>query len=248
MMHDTEPENVIDSSAGRLRLRILRFSAVEMFITLVLLFVATPFIEDLPGGELIEAILMSLFFLSAVLAVGARRGTLLVTALLAVPALVGKWLNHLQPQMFSPAIFLVSAIAFLAFIIIQILRFVLGTRQVNAEVLCASISVYLTLGLLWALAYRLVAFLTPTAFAFNSTQVVSQPMGGFTAFYFSFVTLSTVGYGDITPVSNVARMLAVMESMTGTLYVAVLIARLVALYSIPDPSNKSEPPRPRKHP
>ena len=55
-------------------------------------------------------------------------------------------------------------------------------------------------------------------------------MDGFNAFYFSFITLSTVGYGDITPVSRIARWLAAMEAMTGLLYVAVLIARLVALY------------------
>lgn len=56
-------------------------------------------------------------------------------------------------------------------------------------------------------------------------------MLGSTSFYFSFITLSTVGYGDITPASNVARMLAAAEAITGTLFVAVFIARLVALYS-----------------
>jgi hypothetical protein len=75
--------------------------------------------------------------------------------------------------------------------------------------------------------------LTPGgAFAFNTNEG-RQSIRGFNAFYFSFVTLSTVGYGDITPVSKVARMLAAMEAMTGLLYVAVLIARLVSLYSIP---------------
>lgn len=59
----------------------------------------------------------------------------------------------------------------------------------------------------------------------------AQSMDGFTGFYFSFMTLSTVGYGDITPVSKIARWLAAMEAMTGLLYVAVLIARLVSLYS-----------------
>lgn len=58
-------------------------------------------------------------------------------------------------------------------------------------------------------------------------------MNGFTGFYFSFITLSTVGYGDITPVSRIARWLAALEAMTGLLYVAVLISRLVALYSSP---------------
>jgi hypothetical protein len=56
-------------------------------------------------------------------------------------------------------------------------------------------------------------------------------MNGFNGFYFSFITLSTVGYGDITPVSRIARWLAAMEAMTGLLYVAILISRLVGLYS-----------------
>jgi hypothetical protein len=56
-------------------------------------------------------------------------------------------------------------------------------------------------------------------------------MKGFTCVYFSFITLSTVGYGDITPAVDVARMLAAAEATTGTLFVAVLIARLVAMYS-----------------
>ena len=58
-------------------------------------------------------------------------------------------------------------------------------------------------------------------------------MKGFNGLYFSFITLSTVGYGDITPVSKVARMLAAMEAITGLLYVAVLIARLVAIQATP---------------
>ncbi len=109
---------------------------------------------------------------------------------------------------------------------------ILRAPSVNTEVLCASISAYLMLGLMWTVAYWLVDQITPGAFAFN-TNGGRQSMNGFNAFYFSFVTLSTVGYGDITPVSKAARMLAAMEAMTGLLYVAVLIARLVALYSTP---------------
>ena len=65
-------------------------------------------------------------------------------------------------------------------------------------------------------------------------------MNGFNGFYFSFITLSTVGYGDITPVSKVARMLAAMEAMTGLFYVAILIARLVSLYSAPGSTEHRE--------
>src|SRR5262249_15153839 len=112
-------------------------------------------------------------------------------------------------------------------------RFVLRAPSVTSEVLCASISAYLMLGLIWTLAYWLVDRLSPGgAFAFN-TNTGEHSINGFTRFYFSFVPLGTLGYRDITPGSKFARWLAAMEAMTGLLYVAVLIARLVALYSTP---------------
>jgi hypothetical protein len=111
------------------------------------------------------------------------------------------------------------------------LQFILRAPLVTVEVLCASIAVYLMLGLMWTVAYWLVDQLTPGgAFSFN-TSGDGQSINGFSGFYFSFITLSTVGYGDITPVSRLARWLAALEAMTGLLYVAVLIARLVSLYS-----------------
>jgi voltage-gated potassium channel Kch len=120
---------------------------------------------------------------------------------------------------------------FVIFLVGQFLRFILRAPRVNAEVMYAGISVYLLLGLSWMFAYQLVARLVPGSFAFSTGPASGQTMDGFTAYYFSFVTLTTVGYGDITPVTNGARALAAMEAMTGTLYVAVLISRLVALYS-----------------
>jgi hypothetical protein len=132
-----------------------------------------------------------------------------------------------------PPIFLVAGLLLVAFVVVNLLGFVLRAPSVNAEVLCASISAYLMLGLIWTMAYWLVDQLTPGgAFSFN-TNAGRQSMNGFNAFYFSFITLSTVGYGDITPLSRIARWLAALEAMTGLLYVAVLIARLVSLYSTP---------------
>jgi hypothetical protein len=119
----------------------------------------------------------------------------------------------------------------LAFVIAHMLRFVLRAPVVTVEVLCGSIAAYLMLGLMWTVACWLVDQLTPGgAFSFN-TSGGGESINGFTGFYFSFITLSTVGYGDITPISRFARWPAALEAMTGLLYVAVLIARLVSLYS-----------------
>ena len=212
-----------------------RFSMVQLLIALALLIFFAPFVEEIKDGDIIVSLLLSLVLLSAILAVASRGRTLTVALLLAIPAVAGRWLNHFQPHLLPPAIFLVAGIGLVAFVVVNLLRFVLRAPSVDVEVLCATISAYLMLGLIWTMAYWLVASVTPTAFAFNTATGTKESMEGFNAFYFSFVTLSTVGYGDITPVSKVARMLAATEAMTGLLYVAVLIARLVGLYSTPKP-------------
>jgi voltage-gated potassium channel len=210
-----------------------RFTTVELLIALALLFVSFPFVEEIKGGDIIVSILFSLVLISAVLAVSNRRSTLVVAVLLAIPAIIGRWIDHFRPHLVPPAVFLIAGLVLVAFVLINLLRFVLRAPSVSIEVLCASISAYLMLGLAWTMAYWLVDQLTPGgAFSFN-TNGGPRSMNGFTGFYFSFITLSTVGYGDITPVSKIARWLAAMEARTGLLYVAVLIARLVALYSSP---------------
>ena len=215
------------------RLRFRRFSTVQLLIALGLLFTTAPFLEDIEGGELILSILFSLVLLSAVLAVAERKRVLVIAAVLAIPAIAGRWINHFRPDLIPPPVFLVAGLVLITFVIAHLLRFILRAPSVSTEVLCASISAYLMLGLMWTMAYWLVDQLTPGgAFSFN-TNAGTRSINGFNGFYFSFITLSTVGYGDITPVSRIARWLAAMEAMTGLLYVAVLIARLVALYSSP---------------
>jgi Ion channel len=215
------------------RLRFRRFSTVQLLIALGLLFFSFPFVEEVKGGDIIVSVLLSLVLISAVLAVASRCRTLVVAVLLMVPAIAGRWINHFRPDLVPPPIFLVAGLLLVAFVVVHLLGFVLRAPSVNAEVLCASISAYLMLGLIWTMAYGLVDQLTPGgAFSFN-TNAGRQSMNGFNAFYFSFITLSTVGYGDITPLSRIARWLAALEAMTGLLYVAVLIARLVSLYSTP---------------
>ncbi len=210
-----------------------RVSTVELLVALALLFLFFPFVEEVKGGDIIVSILFSLVLLSAVLAVADRKGIFFIALVLAVPAIVGRWISHFRPDLVPPPVFLVGGLALIAFVVANLLRFILRAPSVNTEVLCASISAYLMLGLLWTVAYWLVAQVNPSAFAFSTAGATKQTMAGFDAFYFSFITLSTVGYGDITPVSRIARWLAAMEAMTGLLYVTVLIARLVSLYSTP---------------
>jgi len=204
---------------------------VQLLIVLALFFISAPFVEEIEG--VILSILFSLVLLAAVLAVSERKRVLVIALALAIPAIAGRWINHFRPHVIHPAVFLVCGLVLIAFVVSQLLLFILRAPSVTLEVLCASISAYLLLGLTWTMAYQLVDLLTPGgAFSFN-TNTGTHSMNAFNGFYFSFITLSTVGYGDITPVSRIARMLAAMEAITGLLFVAVLIARLVAIYSSP---------------
>jgi hypothetical protein len=227
----SEPTSHAAAPATPPRAGLRRFSTAEFLGALALFFVSLPFLENFVYGEVIESLLLTLMFVLAVVAVGHRRSTLIWAAVLVLPALVGKWFNHIWPGLVPAQVFPAAGMVFVGFVVAQFLHFILRSPRVNSEVLCAGISTYLLLGLFWMFSYQLVAQLVPDSFAFSTGPPSSHSMTRFNAYYFSFVTLSTVGYGDVTPVSNGARALAVTEAITGTLYVAVLIARLVALYT-----------------
>jgi hypothetical protein len=208
---------------------IRRFSAVELLVVLVLWLVSGPFIMRLDLGPMIEAVIMTLVMLSAVVAIGGRRRTLILAVVLAAPACVCKWVNHVRPDLMPAEIHAMAGMVFMLFVVVHLLRFILRAPRVSTEVLCAGISGYLLMGILWAFAYILVARSVPESFVFSGRT--DRTMAGVEAVYFSFVTLCTVGYGDIFPASGAARMLAILEAMAGTFYVTVLIARLVTMHS-----------------
>jgi voltage-gated potassium channel len=227
-------------TGGQRRQWLRRFTSVELLIAIVLLFVASPFLGDLPGGASVEAALLTVVLLSAVLAIGEEVRTLRVAALLVAPVVVARWLHHFRPDLLPPTVYLGTGLIFIGFVVSLLLRFVLRASLVNIEVLCAGIVVFLMLGMVWAFADSIVAGFNPGAFSFASDGAPTT-MAGFTAFYFSFMTLSGAGCGDITPISGTARMLTAFESMTGLFYVAVLVARLVSLYCIPNaPADQSD--------
>jgi hypothetical protein len=125
----------------------------------------------------------------------------------------------------------VAAFVFVVFVIGPLFRFVMVAPNVNEEVLCAAISVYLLFAVAWSFLYTIVGHWDPNAFVFTVPAETGNVMVGFTAIYFSLVSLTTIGFGDIIPLSNVARMLVLLEAIIGMFYMTIMIARLVSLYS-----------------
>ncbi len=164
-----------------------------------------------------------------VLSLAARRVVFRAGVVLAVVAAVtatGYW--------WTEAIWLrvVDLVAITLFLVLAIgvgLRaVVLEPGAVTLNRIVGALCVYLLLGVLWTVLYAFVELVEPTAFAYAS-DVAGDPVEQF--LYYSFVTLTTLGYGDVTPVHPVARTLAYLEAVIGQLYVAVLVASLVGRYS-----------------
>ena len=208
-----------------------RFSMPEFLGALILMLFVTPFVDELKYGKAIDAALITVMLVMGVLAVGRSHRTLVLAAALMLPAVAARWAFHLWPHTVPEQIVPLTALVFIGFVELQLLRFIFRARHVNTDVLCAGIAGYLLLGVLWMSAYMLVSGLNPAAFAFNVGAASAHSLSQFEAYYFSYITLSTVGYGDISPLSPGARTLAMTEAMTGTLYLALLISRLVAVYS-----------------
>jgi hypothetical protein len=173
---------------------------------------------------------LAINLLAAVVPIGSRK-TRLVLLIVLVVAFVGRggtaWLG--QAALVPMNLALWTVVALLA--AVSALRFALGARVVDREHLYAGLSAYLLAGVFFGVFYWVLERTWP-----GSLTVLGEgAQGNFSlavAIYYSFVTLATLGYGDIVPRSEVARGLAIMEAVAGQLYLAVLIARLVSLYII----------------
>jgi hypothetical protein len=127
----------------------------------------------------------------------------------------------------------ISWLLFVLFVTVSELRSVLKQREITGETICMAISCYLLLGLNWAFLYIIIFQLHTAAFAGLAVANPGHPIDIQPIFpvlgYFSLTTLSTIGFGDITPVTLQARYAAVAEGITGQFYMAILVARLVSL-------------------
>lgn len=208
-----------------------RMSVAHLLVAIAVMFVVLPFVDLLPLGNLIESVVFTAVLLAAVGAIGGRRQTLVMAALLAGPVLIARWLSQWWPGLLPMELYPISAIVFLTVVISHLFRFVVRAPVVNAEVLCGAISVYLLIAVAWAFLFTLLVQWQPGAFAFPGFPRGQSSMTGFVAQYFSLQIITTISFGDIVPATNIARMLTLSEGIVGILYMAILISRLVGLYS-----------------
>lgn len=175
-----------------------------------------------------------LIFASAAFAVSEGPRSALIVRILAALAIVLQLASALTD---TDAVLLASKVLgsmFQIVLVVLILKYVYRAPRVSSETICAALSAYLILGFIWASAFSILEHISPGAFSFPTSDA-GKTLKAFElrelidSVYFSFVTLTTLGYGDISPLSPAACMLAVSEAVVGQFFLAVLIARLVGL-------------------
>ena len=200
-----------------------RFSMLLMTLLLLLLFYPVLDHFELTGLTMLLNVFTSLILLSSVYAVGDNRRQMVIALAIILPALVLGWANpffQVKEIQVIADMLMVAAFVYVAF---HILGYALRSGRVDMEKIAAAVCVYLLLGVIWHDLYAIVDALIPGSF--NSALLTKNHF-----IYFSFITLSTLGYGDITPVNGPAQALAYTEALVGQLYLTILVARLVGLH------------------
>jgi hypothetical protein len=205
----------------------IRYS-VLFFALLLMLFL--PYLLPDRIERLVMATAMAFLMISALAAAADTAVRFRVGLVLAIPAAATWFAPELTVVSLMPASRALSVV-FFGYVAFTLLRHVVRARKVDAEILFGAACIYLFFALVWGLLYELVVELQPGSLALGGRPIVAGDAGGGAVMYFSFVTLTTLGYGDITPVNQFARLLAMLEAVLGQLFMVFLVARLVGVHT-----------------
>ncbi len=206
---------------------ILSSKPLLLLCSLIILLLASPFIEETQRGDfLITAIFTGILF-SLVRLVGSHRKLQIAMIILTGAAALLLWAGEAFPPdaawLGGEALYICLNIAVIVVALTQLVR----APVVDRDVLIGAVAIYLLIGITWSLIYSFVHAIDPSSFG----DLIDAEYADWNQFiYFSFTTLTTLGYGDIVALSPVARTLSIFEAITGVIFEAMIIARLVGLY------------------
>ncbi len=206
-----------------------------MLATLLLTLIVEPIVFGLKIEPMLFDGFFSLMLLGAMYALSGSRRHRIVVILFGMLALLFTWIGHAVPVEVAPAFQITGRslnALFLTYAVVATVRAIFARGEITLDSLAGVVSGYLLLGTAWGVFYSALFLASPEAFNFGeqflmSTGEESSQMPVF--IYYSFVTLTTVGYGDITPVTQTARTLSWAEAVSGQLYIAVLVAGIVGV-------------------
>ncbi len=216
---------------------IFRFcgAGTVLLISLVTFIGLYPLMLGEIAGRIAGGLILTVIFVAGTITASTsrmHRGISIALASLALGLQI-TWLSTHERTI--DIIFMAVFTAFCLYTALVILRQVLAFGPVKADTVHAALSVYILLALFWTGAYALIEVVSPGAFFLGPTTTMldTRSAGAYLfadMLHFSIATLTSTGYGDITPVSPFARSLSQLEQLVGVFYIAVLISRLIGLY------------------
>jgi Ion channel len=211
-------------------LAFTRRPLLSLLIALLALLLLYPFFAGSVMAHAVWDICSSAILLLGIYAISHVRRHLLIAVVLAIAVLGAKWSGYvIDNERLLLVNYGLGAIFFI-FTACLLLGDVLSKGAVTAEKIYGALCVYLLIGLTWGFMFLTLEGVQPGSFSLGQGQPTRIDKDPATLVYFSFITLSTVGYGDITPLSPPARSFAFLEAIIGQIYLAVLVARLVGLH------------------
>lgn len=219
---------VWDIGMSRYREILLEHSFELLFASTMLLLLAFPFLEDSLKLRLIRGALMTLLFLPAIYAHLRSRVFLASTFCLLLLSLVTLWWQVKTLSLAATLSHSLAAACYFFFLALVLIRFTMRQETVSRNLVFAAVVVYILLAIAWAFLYSAVETLYPGSFL-NGDKTAVHPSASVTFLYFSIVTITTVGYGDIIAASQLGRMLAMSEAFVGQIYLVVTVATVVGL-------------------
>ena len=199
----------------------------------LLLSFISPLFSATPYARSVVDLAITIVFLSAIIVIANTRKHLIIGLVLMIPSLIVIWGIKLYHVESLETISLVGSALFFCYIAVLILIEIFRAEMVTVNIIAAGISVYLFFGNICGFIYAIIGRIDTGAFNIPAATAsyIGNDVGEIgSAMYFSFVTLTTLGYGDITPVNTFARSLAFMEAAMGQIYLTVLIASLVGVH------------------
>ena len=202
-----------------------RGSVNALLLAAVLLFLGSSLISgERLAGTLLVGISSSLMLLIATLTIQAHRKRLLYFAILVI--LLREGSRFIFENAYLDAIASLASVVFFLLVVFQLIRQVARSGEVDLAVILESVNGYLLVGLSGGILLAMVAIFQSGAFRLPD----GNPAGLADFVYFGFVTMTTIGYGEITPVTGLARLVAIAVGISGQLYIAIIIATLVGKY------------------
>jgi voltage-gated potassium channel Kch len=200
-----------------------------LLVSLLAYLVLAAFLENHRTGERILIVLIFGILLAATLELSASKWMMWTTIPLVILSMVFTSLAHFYQTRSLLIVSYALLTVYFGFVSAGMFTYLGRSGSITKGRVFASASLYLILSLFWFSIYNLLEAVHPGSLAeAGAAQFAKMPRSSF--LYFSMVTLTTLGYGDVVPVTPAARIFAALEAVTGVLYIAITVARLVAAY------------------